>query len=168
VPVELRLPLNEVGRPPFHVGRLRLELLCAALEVGLRPLQPGLASGKLGLLALLLSLQQLALGEAAAQRVQPVLAIPPRLELPRDSTDAVLEVVLPLGQLPFPLGHPLRGLSELAFGLGDLLQALCMGPTALLERHRIERLRRHVRPAASCASSHEPRCSTARFGVGHR
>jgi hypothetical protein len=101
---------------------------------------------------LLLVFPELALGEPAAERVEPVLTLPARLELPGDAAHPGLEVLLALGEPPLALGHPAGGLAKLVLRLGDLLHALCAIAPALLDDLRIEWLRLPTAPRLSAHS----------------
>ena len=57
------------------------------------------------LLSFLVRLQELALGEAPAKGVEPVLARTPSFELARDSVHALLELLFALRQLALALSH---------------------------------------------------------------
>ena len=80
-----------------------------------------------------LSLQQLSLGEAGAQRVESILAPPARFELAGDAPNARLELVLALGEPALALGQLARCLGQLALGLREVVERQLTGAPSPLE-----------------------------------
>jgi hypothetical protein len=120
--VELGLACEEIRLAALELGPSGLELRRAALRVRLLALEARFPPRELRFLPLLPPLDELELGEAAAQRVEAVLALPARLELPRDAADARLQPLLTLGELPLALGHLARGLAQLLLRLGEIVE----------------------------------------------
>jgi hypothetical protein len=120
--VELCLACPEVGLEPIELDCPRLHRCGAFVELRLTALDPGFAAGEVRLLPLLLSLQEVSLGEAAAQRVEMMLTLSPRLEFAGDAMHPRFEPFLALRQLPLALRHSLRGFAELALGLRQVVE----------------------------------------------
>jgi hypothetical protein len=83
-----------------------------------------------------------------------VLALPARFELARDPAYPHLEALLPLGELPLPLGHPLGGLAQLALCFGQIVERHGAGLPGTLECLALQKGRRLLRHVVARLSSH--------------
>jgi drug/metabolite transporter (DMT)-like permease len=166
--VELRLAGLDVRSQALELLRARFQVGEALFEIGLAALDPRLAAGKVRLLPLLVGLQELPLGEAPAQRIEAVLAVPTSFELPRDSSHPLLELLFALRQLALALGHLASGLAELLLGVGEIVERFRASAPPLFDHPAIERFRGLWRSGGSGLPSHHPGSSIAADRMGHR
>lgn len=139
--VELRLPGLDVLRAALELLGLVLHLRQAVLEIRLPPPDARLPAREVRLLSLLVRLQELALGEAPAKGVEPVLAGTPSFELPRDSVHPLLELLFALRQLALAIGHLASGLAQLLLGVGEVVERLRPSTPTLLDDAGIDGFR---------------------------
>jgi hypothetical protein len=121
-----------------------------------------------GLLSLLVALQELALGEAAAKSVEPLLAGTPSFELASDSVHALIELLFALRELALTLGHLASCLPKLLLRVGEVVERLCPSAATLLDDAGIDCFRHVLRSRVTRPSSHDSGSSIDAFEMGHR
>jgi drug/metabolite transporter (DMT)-like permease len=162
LPVELGLARPKVVLSAIDLPAPAVELGGALLEIGLAPVQPSLPAGELRFLALVLSLDELSLRKASAQRVEAMLALSARLEFASDPPHARLEPLLALGELAFALCHLAGRVTQLPLSLGEVvereragaprpLECLLIQLRSGLRRSSTARLPSHRRPRSTVA-----------------
>ncbi len=88
------------------------------------------------------------------RRIQSVLALAPRVELPRDPADPSIQLFLPLGELTLALGQLRCSLSKLGLRSSQIVEGCRAGEATLLEDVRIHRFRAGRRLALARRSPH--------------
>ena len=166
--VELRLTGFDVLRAALELFGLVLHLRQAVLDISLQALDARLPAREVRLLSFLVRLQELALGEAPAKGIEPVLARTPSLELARDSVHALLELLFALRQLALALGHLASRLAQLLLGVGEVVECLRPSTLTLLDHAGIDGFRHVLRFHVSRPSPHDSGSSIDAFEMGHR
>jgi hypothetical protein len=165
--VELRLTGRDVLRAALELLRLVLDVAQTVLEITLPTLDTRFAAGEVGLLSLLVALQELALGEAAAKSVEPVLAGTPSFELASDSVHALIELLFALRELALALCHLASCLTELLLRMGEVVERLRPSAATLLDNAGIDCFRHVLRSHVTRPSSHDSGSSIDAFEMGH-
>jgi hypothetical protein len=143
--VELRLTGRDVLGAALELLRLVLDLAQAVLEITLPTLDTRFAAGEVGLLSLLVALQEVALGEAAAKCVEPVLTGATSFELASDPVHALIELLFALRELVLTLGHLASCLPELLLRVGKVVERLRPSAATLLDDAGIDCFRHVLR-----------------------